>query len=97
MEGLNRLYDLKAVGDVRGLGMMAAVELVSDRETREPFDAADKVGDRVRLEMMKRGLFTRTRGEIIALAPPLVTTDEQIDRIVEIVGSSIEAVMPEKA
>ncbi len=97
LEGLNTLYDLEAVGAVRGLGMMAAVELVSNRETRESYDAADKVGDRVRLEMMKRGLFTRTRGEIIPLAPPLVTTDEQIDKIVEIVGSSIEAVLPGKA
>lgn len=97
LEGLNTLYDLEAVGDVRGLGMMAAVELVSNRETRESYDAADKVGDRVRLEMMKRGLFTRTRGEIIPLAPPLVTTDEQIDKIVEIVGSSIEAVLLGKA
>ena len=97
LEGLNTLYDLEAVGDVRGLGMMAAVELVSDRETREPYDAAEKMGDRIRSEMLKRGLFTRTRGEIIPLAPPLVTTDEQIDKIVEIVRSSIEAVLPEKA
>ena len=97
LEGLKTLYGLKAVGDVRGLGMMAAVELVSDRETKAPFDAAEKVGDRVRSEMLARGLFTRTRGENIALAPPLVTTDEQIDKIVEIIGSSIEAVVPGKA
>jgi len=37
------------------------------------------------------------RGDVICLAPPLVTTDEQIDRIVQIVGESIEAVVPGKA
>lgn len=97
LEGFQTLYALKAVGDVRGLGMMAAVELVSDRETREPFDAAEKVGDRVRGEMLKQGLFTRTRGEIITFAPPLVTTDEQIERIIEITGRAIETVVPGKA
>ncbi len=96
LEGLKTLYDLKAVGDARGLGMMAAVELVADREAKTPFDSEENVGERVKREMMQRGLFTRMRGDVICLAPPLITTDDQIDRIVQIVRESIEVVVPEK-
>jgi adenosylmethionine-8-amino-7-oxononanoate aminotransferase len=92
---LNRLLalaDLPAVGDVRGLGMMAAVELVADKATKQPFAPADNVGGRVGAELTKRGLFTRIVGETICLAPPLVTTEEQVDRIVAITGAAIAAV-----
>jgi len=97
LDGLKTLYDLRAVGEVRGLGLMAAVEMVADQDARRRFDPSEKVGQRVREEMFERRLFTRVRGDVICLAPPLVTTDEQIDRIVQIVGESIEAVVPGKA
>ena len=92
LDGLRGLGRMQAVGEARGLGMMTAVELVADRESRAPFEAAARVGERVRQEMFKRGLVTRVRGDVIMLAPPLVTTDRQIDRIVEITGEAIEAV-----
>ncbi|MCS4505776.1 aspartate aminotransferase family protein [Arhodomonas aquaeolei] len=81
------------VGEVRGLGLMAAVELVRDRDSRQTFDPADKVGPRVLGEVMDRGLFTRVRGDVLCLAPPIVTRDEDIDRIVEIVHESVTAVL----
>jgi putrescine---pyruvate transaminase len=90
LDGLREFADHPNVGEVRGLGMMAAVELVADKASRSPFEPSKKIGERVTREMRSRGLFSRARGDVIALAPPLVTTDEQIDRIVEIVGESIE-------
>ena len=81
------------VGDVRGLGMMCAVEIVKDKATKEEFPAADKVGFRVHEETQKRGLFSRHRGDVFLLAPPLVTTDAEIDRILQIMGESIPAVL----
>ena len=92
LNGLGTLADLPAVGDVRGLGMMAAIELVADKATKQPFAAADNVGGRVGAELTKRGLFTRIVGETICLAPPLVTSEEQVDRIVAITGEAIAAV-----
>ena len=62
------------VGDVRGLGMMCAVEIVKNKATKEEFPAADKVGFRVHEETQKRGLYSRHRGDVFVLAPPLVTT-----------------------
>ena len=91
--GLRSLLDLPQVGDVRGLGLLAAVELTADREARAPFDPAQNVGGRVIREMRERGVITRVKGDSILLAPPLVTTPEQIDRIVDVVGASLQAVV----
>lgn len=93
LEGLHTLDDLPGVGEVRGLGMMAAVELVEDKTSKQAFPAAAKIGPRVQAEMLKRGLYTRSRGEVICLAPPLVTTAEQIDRIVDILREAIPAAL----
>ncbi len=92
-EGLHTLDDTPHVGDVRGLGLMAGVELVEDKASKKPFPAAAKVSARMGQELFQRGLYTRMRGETICLAPPLVTTPEQIDRIVDIVRDAIHAVV----
>ena len=97
-KGLVALLDLKAVGDVRGgKGLMAGVELVADRGTKAAFPADQKVGERVRQEMLKRGLFTRQIRDIVLLAPPLIVSEAENDRIVEIVRQAIEAVVPGRA
>ena len=88
LKGLKTLYDLEVVGEVRGLGLMAAVELVADRGTKEPGQIADKV----RRAALDRGLFTRIRGEILLLAPPLIISDDEVDRLVSIVRDAIAAV-----
>ncbi len=96
--GLKGLSDLRAVGDVRGgKGLMAAVELVADRGTKAPFPSEQKVGPRVRQEMIRRGVFPRHLREILLFAPPLVVTEAQVDRIVRVTREAIEAVVPGKA
>lgn len=92
LNGLRTLQSIPSVGDVRGLGMMAAVELTADRATKATFDPALKVGPRVKMEAQKRGLFTRFVRDILVMAPPVVTTEAQIDRIVNIAGEAIKAV-----
>ncbi|MGB2694747.1 MAG: aspartate aminotransferase family protein [Dehalococcoidia bacterium] len=91
--GLSALRDHPNVGDVRGLGLLAAVELVADKVTRTPFEASAAVGGRMLREMRRQGVITRVKGDSLLLAPPLVTTEEQIDRIVEVVGDSIKVVI----
>jgi adenosylmethionine-8-amino-7-oxononanoate aminotransferase len=97
LAGLKTLRDLPVVGDVRGLGLMCGVELVEDRGTKEP---AIGLGSRVLSEARRRGLVTRIRagqrgefpiGDTILLAPPLVITEEQVDRMVEILRESIRS------
>jgi putrescine aminotransferase len=93
LEQLRTLEPLEHVGDVRGLGLMAGVELVADKTTKKAYAATEKVGPRLHQEMAKRGLYTRVSGETICLAPPLISSTEQIDRIVDIVRDSISAAL----
>lgn len=89
--GLDEMGDEPHVGDVRSLGLIAAVELVADKSTRAPFDAARNVGGGILREMRQRGVITRVKGDSILLAPPLICEPELIDRIVDVVGGSIKA------
>jgi len=93
---LGKLEALRAhptVGDVRGLGLMCAVELVKDKATKEPFGwgpaaAAHPFSRRVAELMEERGLLTRVFMSV-QLSPPLVITTEEIDRMVAIVDESL--------
>ena len=87
------LSDHPHVGDVRGLGLMCGVEIVKDKQTKEEFDAGDKVGIRVHSACAERGLFSRVRGDVFCLAPPIVTSHAQLDQIVEILHESIVEVL----
>lgn len=93
IDGLNALREEDGVGDVRGLGLLAAVEIVDDKEKRRPFNVALNVGPRMVEACKERGLISRARLDSYLLAPPLVTTPEQIDRIVEIVAESAREVV----
>jgi adenosylmethionine-8-amino-7-oxononanoate aminotransferase len=87
------LGDHPHVGDIRGKGLMCAVELVADRSTKQSFPAADTVGPRVNKEAAERGLFSRVKADTYVLAPPAVITDDQLHRTVEILSDSIRAVL----
>ena len=87
------LSDHPHVGDVRGLGLMCGVELVQDKSTKAEFPAEEKVGIRVHQAAQKRGLFSRLRGDVYCIAPPVVTPTATLDRIVEILAESIEDVL----
>ncbi len=96
-KGLETLASLPAVGEVRGIGMLAAIELVEDKGSKKP---APGLGGKVVAEAAKRGLIMRQRagadgppasGDSLCLAPPLMTPEATLDRIVQIVGDSIVA------
>jgi adenosylmethionine-8-amino-7-oxononanoate aminotransferase len=91
LAGLRQLSTLEHVGEVRGIGLMAGIELVQDKASRKAFAPALKVGERLFRACVQRGLFSRFRGDIFMLAPPFVITDEQIDRVVNILGDAIPA------
>jgi putrescine---pyruvate transaminase len=87
---LRQLESLPQVGEVRGLGMMAAVELVDREATGAGFyERAAPLAARVTRESVRRGLIPRVRTNVICLAPPLISTEEQLSRVVDILGESI--------
>jgi putrescine---pyruvate transaminase len=78
------------VGDVRGKGLMCGIEFVADKGTKAEFPVAEKVGSRVHEATQRRGLYSRLRGEsVFCLAPPIVTTYPQLDRIIEIMAEAV--------
>lgn len=83
------------VGDIRGEGMLCAVELVSDRDAHEFFDPSEKVGPRIVAAMLERGVIARAmpQGDIIGFAPPFPLTKEQADEIVGVTKAAITAVL----
>lgn len=88
LEGLQTLSDIECVGNVRGLGLMCAVEFVADRETKESANIAGQILK----ECLERGLISRIKGESILFAPPLIINEEEVDQIVSILRESITAV-----
>ncbi|UWQ95250.1 aspartate aminotransferase family protein [Rhodobacteraceae bacterium M385] len=79
------------VGDIRGVGMMTALELVADRDSRAGFDPAAKVVPQISAAMAKRGVIARAmpQADIVGYSPPFCLTREEADTIV---GVTVEAV-----
>ena len=96
---LKRLQDLRSheiVGDVRGLGLVAAIELVRDRATKQLFDVAAGAARRVWLAGLEEGVIVRPLGgDVLAMSPPFVISNEQIDRIVLVLDHAISRVEKE--
>lgn len=91
-----------SIGDVRGIGMFWAVELVKNRTTKEPFNTyTDKISgtpmlvDKLAAEMMKNGLYIQAWVSHFVIAPPLIITKEEIDLGVKILDGALE--MADKA
>ncbi|MGE0796815.1 MAG: aminotransferase [Lautropia sp.] len=87
--------NLPIVGEVRGVGMMAAVEFVADCATKTSFDPALKVGPRISQAARDRGLIARAmpHGDILGFAPPLVMSIREVDEMVAIAVDATRQVM----
>ena len=75
--------DHPLVGEVRGVGLIAAVELVADKETKAQFDPLGRVGAQVFSRAHENGLIVRAIGDVIAFCPPLIITEDQVRDMVE--------------
>jgi len=90
---LQRLRVHEIVGDVRGLGLMAALEFVRDRQSKIPFDVSVGLARRVSTAALARGVIVRPLpGDVIALSPPFVITEKQIDHVVDVLDTVIGAI-----
>ena len=89
------LADHAHVGDVRGEGLLCAVEFVEDKAARRFFDPGKKVGPAVAAALLKRGVIARAmpQGDILGFAPPLCLTREEADVIVEATAAAVDEVM----
>ena len=91
LAGLKRLETHPLVGNARGVGLIAGVELVADKVTRTPFDPSMKVGVLVQDCCQDAGLIVRAIGDRIAFTPPLIITVEQIDELLQKFQTGLDA------
>ena len=80
-EMFRSLADRPLVGEVRGVGLMAGIELVADKPGKRPFDPALKVGAYLASRAREYGLIVRALGDTVVCAPPLVVTEDEIDEL----------------
>ncbi|MCC2612012.1 aspartate aminotransferase family protein [Neorhizobium sp. Rsf11] len=86
--------DHKHVGEVRGDGLMAAVEFVEDKDDRRFFDPSQKIGPQIATALLERGVIGRAmpQGDILGFAPPLCLTRKEADIVVKATAEAIENV-----
>ncbi len=90
-EKLSRLREYPLVGDVRGLGLLQAVELVANSQHRTPLEPSGVVGGFIREFCYRRGMILRNNGDTLVLAPTLVVTEEIVDEITSCLEAAILA------
>jgi adenosylmethionine-8-amino-7-oxononanoate aminotransferase len=96
---LAALRDLPAVGDVRGRGLLAGIEFVADKTTREPFPRSTRFAERFAAAALDAGLVVwpnvgqadGVNGDLAMLAPPFIITQDQMDEIVDLFGRALLA------
>ena len=103
MQRLNaRFGNHPNIGDIRGRGLLVAMELVADRETKAPFDPGLVMHQRTKADAFDRGLLIYPSGgtidgrsgDHVLLAPPYNVTDEELDTIVDLLAQTVDAVLP---
>lgn len=89
---LKPLKQLNHVGDIRQLGFMVGIELVKDRDSREPYSPAERMGHHVSMEARRLGLLLRPLGNVLVLMPPLATQPKDTALMISIVTRAIQSV-----
>ena len=75
------MADRPLVGEARGVGLMAGIELVADKASKRPFDPSLKVGTHLMMRAREYGLIVRAIGDIVVCAPPLIISEDEIDEL----------------
>jgi adenosylmethionine-8-amino-7-oxononanoate aminotransferase len=89
LEGLKTLSEFAFVGDVRGLGLVCGVEIVSNKENKT---ADPAMAMRIFKAAQERGLRSRPLGNTLAFSPPLAINEEEVDEIVKRLGAAMDGI-----
>ena len=92
-KGLEPLESHPRVGEIRQLGLLAGIEVVKDKTTREAYRYEERTGHRVILEARRRGAILRPLGDVIVAMPPLTSSIREITRLTDIIVRSIRTVL----
>jgi adenosylmethionine-8-amino-7-oxononanoate aminotransferase len=103
LKKLTRLYNYDIVGDVRGIGLLTGIELVSDKLTKSPFPKEMNISKRIGERSISKGVILYpgkgsvdgASGDHIMITPPLIIEESQLEQIVSVLEESISEVMAE--
>lgn len=93
LERLSELETMAGVGHIRGQGLIAAVEIVADKATKQLHAPELGLSQRLYEALLARGLYTRVLMDCICLAPPLVISEKQLDHVVDVIRDTIPEVL----
>jgi len=91
---LKALADHPLVGEARGIGLIGAVELVADKATKAPFEPVGMAGAKVNALCHENGLISRAMGDSLALCPPLIISEAEIDAMFDRLTAALDAALP---
>jgi 4-aminobutyrate--pyruvate transaminase len=89
-DGLRRFAGHPLVGEVRGIGLIAAVELVADKAAKTPFDPLGKVGGTFAARAQAHGVIFRNLGDTIACCPPMIINEAEIAELLAAFGKALD-------
>ena len=91
-ENLAMLSSHNLVGESRGVGLMGALEIVADKQSKEPFPSNLDVTEKLANSAINQGLIMRPLGQSIVLAPPFIITEQQMVQLFDILHSTLDDV-----
>ncbi len=92
---LRELGSHRLVGEVRGIGLIAAVDLVADKAGKTPWGKVGALGALVNRHLQQNGVISRNMGDALAFCPPLIITKGQVDTLVDALRRSLDAAAAE--
>jgi len=87
---LQPLLELPVVGDIRQCGLMVGIELVADKQSKQPFSVEKRAGRQVILKAREKGVIIRPLGDVIVLMPPLAVTEAELKKLVTVTAWAIK-------
>jgi len=94
-ERLRQLGGHPLVGEARGMGLIGALELVEDKQTKKPFDAAVAAGPLAADLALDNHLVVRAAGDTLAICPPLIIEDKEIDQLFDRLAATLDQTLAE--
>lgn len=85
--------DHPLVGEARGVGLLGALELSPDKTGRAMFTPAGKVGPRLAVELVNRGIILRAIGDTLAFCPPMIITEDELEEMFAPLGDALDATL----
>ncbi|MCD7879146.1 MAG: adenosylmethionine--8-amino-7-oxononanoate transaminase [Candidatus Gastranaerophilales bacterium] len=93
---LEKFRTHKNVGDIRQTGMVCAIELVKNKQTKEPFSYEDGIGKKIYLEGLKLGAVLRPMWNCIYFITPYIITEKEIEKLTDIAFQALNNVLPQE-